>query len=138
MKPAAHPDFHGLRQLSACRCVKKPGMVAGHFPEYRDIPGQNGHTLMGRLDQRQAKAFIPGRRQQPGGTRIKLLQAFIADARQPAQPRVALRVAMQPLYQPGDGAAVFDGPQARDREQVFVTGRVAPPAGAGRRRPASL
>ena len=28
----------------------------------------------------------------------------------------------------GDGAAVFDGPQARDREQVFVTGRVAPPA----------
>ena len=28
----------------------------------------------------------------------------------------------------GDGPAVFDGPQAGDREEVFVTGRVAPPA----------
>ena len=29
---------------------------------------------------------------------------------------------------PGDGTAVFDGAQARDREEVFVAGRVAPPA----------
>ncbi len=28
----------------------------------------------------------------------------------------------------GDGPAVFDGPQAGDREEVFVTGCVAPPA----------